>query len=300
MFKVLAKDPKQRFINMNAFGDSLEVLKSSDIKKNGYIGKHSGRRNFLLLYLALIIGVSLISLQKVITQSNQTSTIAIVSTATSTEILIETIDTSVPEKQFSTTQGITPTPESYFPITDCAPSRIHLGDVVFVSFGGSANYIRNTADTHPSDNKIGKALQGETMLVIGGPVCNYGWILWDVVTENGIRGWTAETDGNEYWLVPFTFNDVCEGLIGSALSKETIALVSPYGDSNRLRSGPSDSDEILTRIEPGEKVNILDGPICNNGFIWWNVQLINNGIQGWTAEGDNSDRWLIPLFSERK
>ena len=84
----------------------------------------------------------------------------------------------------------------------CAASRLYVGDRAFVSFGGRWNAIRSSPDTHPSDNIIYRAQEGEAMQIIGGPLCNYGFLLWEVYTDTGYLGWTPETDGNEFWLVP--------------------------------------------------------------------------------------------------
>ena len=89
----------------------------------------------------------------------------------------------------------------YYPFPECAPSRLYVGDRVYVSFGGTPNSIRSYPDVHPADNKIGLAMQGEGMAIIGGPACSYGWILWEVITDGGLQGWTAETNGREFWLL---------------------------------------------------------------------------------------------------
>lgn len=94
--------------------------------------------------------------------------------------------------------------EEYFPLEDCPASRLHVGSQAFVSLDTGENAIRSEPDTNPSDNILGRAQPGEQLEVIGGPVCNYGWVLWEVRTEGGLEGWTPEGDGEEYWLVPGT------------------------------------------------------------------------------------------------
>jgi len=112
--------------------------------------------------------------------------------------------TATPKKSY------TPTPfatrDIYYPFADCAGSRLRVGDRALISSGGGFNAIRDTADTHPSDNIIGKAYPGDYLQITDGPVCNWGWILWEVKLEkNGLTGWTPETDGEEFWIqsVPF-------------------------------------------------------------------------------------------------
>jgi hypothetical protein len=64
---------------------------------------------------------------------------------------------------------------------------------------------------------------------------------------------------------------------------------------NRLRSEPDRRAEILGQIEPGEMINLIDGPVCQNGWIWWYVQSRQSGLRGWTSEGDRNEYWLSPL-----
>ena len=92
--------------------------------------------------------------------------------------------------------------QPYYPIKDCAHSRLYVGDRAIVSLGGGSNGIRTEPDTHPSDNIIYRAPQGEGLWIIDGPECNWGWILWKVSTDTGYVGWTPESKGDEFWLTP--------------------------------------------------------------------------------------------------
>jgi hypothetical protein len=40
------------------------------------------------------------------------------------------------------------------------------------------------------------------MKLVNGPKCSWGWLIWEVETDTGYRGWTPESDGKEFWLVP--------------------------------------------------------------------------------------------------
>ena len=64
---------------------------------------------------------------------------------------------------------------------------------------------------------------------------------------------------------------------------------------NRVRISPSASANILGFIDPGSRVEILEGPACEEGWIWWKVRELDTDLEGWTVEGDVNGYWVIPL-----
>jgi len=93
------------------------------------------------------------------------------------------------------------TREIYSPLSQCAGSRLKVGDRVMVSFDGGHNALRSEPDTHPSNNIDGYAEPGEFLEVVDGPACSFGWVMWYVHLEDtSLWGWTPETDGSEFWL----------------------------------------------------------------------------------------------------
>jgi hypothetical protein len=64
---------------------------------------------------------------------------------------------------------------------------------------------------------------------------------------------------------------------------------------NRVRSSASTNAEVLGFIQPGEQVDILEGPTCAQDWVWWRVRSVSTSLEGWTAEGDQEDYWLIPV-----
>lgn len=94
--------------------------------------------------------------------------------------------------------------EYYYPFSEseCGLSIVHVGDQVYVNYGGSTNALRSTSDNRFPSNVIGYAMQGEELEVVDGPVCSYGLIMWKVKTSYNVYGWTAEGNGTDYWLIP--------------------------------------------------------------------------------------------------
>lgn len=64
---------------------------------------------------------------------------------------------------------------------------------------------------------------------------------------------------------------------------------------NNIRKQPSKTGDKIECVDPGTTLQILGGPECSDGVIWWRVKTkyLNNDIIGWTAEGDNKNFWLL-------
>jgi len=63
---------------------------------------------------------------------------------------------------------------------------------------------------------------------------------------------------------------------------------------NRVRSSPSKQGRVVGWAQPGRVLEILEGPVCGDGWTWWRVRLVNSSLTGWTAEGDGGSYWLVP------
>lgn len=92
----------------------------------------------------------------------------------------------------------------YYPVEGCGPSIVRPSFDVYVSMKGGKNAIRSSTDISSPHNIIGYALPGEHLKVISGPVCSWGWLMWMVETDYGLTGWTPESDGTSFWLIPDT------------------------------------------------------------------------------------------------
>jgi hypothetical protein len=189
---------------------------------------------------------------------------------------------------------ITPTPKLYTPLSNCADSHLHLGDSAFVSYDGGKNRLRSAPDTS-KDNTVGEIQPGEVVLIVDGPVCNFGWVLWKVETTAQKTGWTPEGNGTEFWLLPLTTREVCEGALPTRLVEGKKAKVNEEPpDANLLREGPSRFDEVIDRIKPGHWMMVLEGPVCGEKANWWKVENLDTGKVGWTMEGNLDTYYLSP------
>ena len=82
----------------------------------------------------------------------------------------------------------------------------------------------------------------------------------------------------------------CPGAAPTRLSTGMRARVTP-GPPNTLRDGPAGNR--VGTIPGGGEFDILGGPSCSSGYLWWQVSYA--GQVGWTAEGVPGEYWLEPL-----
>jgi len=54
-----------------------------------------------------------------------------------------------------------------------------------------------------------------------------------------------------------------------------------------VRPLPGLNRERLTSLDGGTHVSVIDGPVCVDDFVWWQIEL--DDLQGWVAEGSLED-----------
>lgn len=79
---------------------------------------------------------------------------------------------------------------------------------------------------------------------------------------------------------------------------ETAEVFTTGGDNLNVRSGPDTSYEIIDRLENGELVTLLEGPIKDNGgYAWWHIRT-SEGIEGYAVERVETEQTLqLALFT---
>jgi hypothetical protein len=65
---------------------------------------------------------------------------------------------------------------------------------------------------------------------------------------------------------------------------------------NIVRSAPGIKAREIGYLKPGEEMDIIGGPACEDGMFWWEVRSQETNVSGWTAEGDIDYYWLVPLY----
>lgn len=129
----------------------------------------------------------------------------------------------------------------------------------------------------------------------------------------------AETLSDEAWLqlAPPIFDtqtlvenldsddDTGEGIDASSVNApasgsgvitvDTVAVINTTGgDRLNMRDAAGLTGNIVARVENGTRVVVLDGPVVQDGFTWWEVRL-PTGDTGWVVERADGVQTLLPV-----
>lgn len=86
----------------------------------------------------------------------------------------------------------------------------------------------------------------------------------------------------------------CSGTLPSRLYDAAYGQVLP-GSANNLRAAPGLDAEKIGELPPYAVFQILDAPVCADGYLWWYVGYPNEfDTVGWTVEGDATEYWIAP------
>jgi|GEM_PF-5107909 len=66
-----------------------------------------------------------------------------------------------------------------------------------------------------------------------------------------------------------------------------------YTDGVPLRVRNAPNGEIITQLQEGTEFNVIGGSVCENGYLWWQIQTDDNLI-GWSAEGADDSYFIEP------
>lgn len=214
------------------------------------------------------------------------------------EIEPEPIPTEEPIPSETTYTRDIPTPTPYLKKVKGCPSITHIdiGAVIFVPEGVGEINIHSIPDTNVVTT-IGKANDLDTMKVLDGPECVDNWILWKVLTDAGVQGWIPEGDVNgNFFLLPYPSYQFCEGFRPLIFHQGDKALLLENEANQRIRSEPNLQSSISGIIYKDHTLEIIDGPLCEDGFVWWKIRVMETEEEGWTAEGNQKDYFLLPII----
>lgn len=127
---------------------------------------------------------------------------------------------------------------------------------------------------------VGKLDKETTVILLEGPRKANGLAWWRVRTADGLEGWSVERVDTEQTLQP-------------PLVMGGEATVFPLsGDKLNVRAGAGRANNIVTQLEPGVIVTLIDGPQVADGFRWWKIRL-PDGVEGWAVDEAEGEQTLI-------
>lgn len=187
-------------------------------------------------------------------------------------------------------------------------------DIFLVNSDGS-NLINLVDDAFSYDNVPGWSPDGQYLVfhsIPGDDIYRIG------VDGRGLKNLTNNpgADTSPTWLPGETYlatasqtsesptdrpTDPCLDSLPTRLRVGLFAYVNPEPPlPNNVRSDAGKSHQVIGDIEAGGAMKILEGPQCVDGWVWWKVRSLDTELQGWTAEGNNKNYWLIPCESRSK
>ncbi|WP_162909504.1 Ig-like domain-containing protein [Aggregatilinea lenta] len=135
------------------------------------------------------------------------------------------------------------------------------------------------------------------------------WDNWGTFAPNSsdlLREWSIELSSQQdqlrYDLLyisdtgPSGISNVqCLGAPESQIAVGDVAIVTQEDQRPlNVRQEPNLTAQTLTQALPGDTFQVIDGPLCEGGYLWWQVRL-DNGSVGWAAEGDQQNYYFAPL-----
>lgn len=209
-----------------------------------------------------------------------------------------------------------PTDPAGMSVSDCPSnfsSPLQSGIYAYISLTPPLpNRIRSGASK--ANSYLGQIEPGGGVRVLDGPLCadSFSWWLVESI-QGGLRGWTAEGKGSEQWVIPCPDQTVAcnkkpaptpSSLASSPspskdkdknkdqrckLDKLTVGILAQVEQGSLLviRSEPNTGD-VVGRASPLSVVNIVDGPACAGGAVWFKVSITALNLSGWATENNLS------------
>jgi hypothetical protein len=149
--------------------------------------------------------------QAVIDKLNATSPDEFTPSLTQLDELIESMQVGTAPVAATATPGTATQTATLTAQCPGAPAtRLNVGSFAYVN---PEPPLPNNLRSKPGENNelIGYIEPGQAMKILEGPECADGWLWWKVRTlETDLTGWTAEGDGQGYWLIPCSSQEQCK------------------------------------------------------------------------------------------
>ncbi len=126
------------------------------------------------------------------------------------------------------------------------------------------------------------------------------------INDNFLRRWTvpvySPTNVMRYDLLAISDHGVSVGQKNNILCVDAaptrldigdeVTVLKDDADLYRIRNQAGMDSVITAQVKAGEKLTVIDGPICADKFVWWKLQNKDGSISGWGVEGDKTHYFI--------
>jgi uncharacterized protein YgiM (DUF1202 family) len=92
---------------------------------------------------------------------------------------------------------------------------------------------------------------------------------------------------------PIPTKDPCRFFTSRVYRGEKVYTANVLNKNLNIRKLPSLSAPIITSVQNGTELQILNGPICSDSLMWWEASTINGSVRGWIAEQNSAGTYYI-------
>jgi hypothetical protein len=145
-----------------------------------------------------------------------------------------------------------------------------------------------------SSNAIYDAATAEVLTIIGARTEPYVQVEFDpsgdtIATTDGVTAtvWGVPT-------IPENPSDViCDGAPAPRLQINDTGVITGSTGLRELRIRAYPNGTVIASVPSFTTLNIVRGPICANGVLWWGIETLDGSQYGWAAEALSEDDYLI-------
>jgi uncharacterized protein YgiM (DUF1202 family) len=145
----------------------------------------------------------------------------------------------------------------------------------------------------PAGQLVVQLGSGQVVTILSGPSEAAGFTWWQVEDRQGRTGWIADGDGQSEWLSPQIGEP--QPVNRPPRVGDRVTVTTQEGQQLTVRALPGTDAPLITRVNSGQQFTVLAGPQSANGYVWYQIRSDDGLVEGWSADGDGTTRWLSPF-----
>ena len=220
----------------------------------------------------------------------------------------------IPSPPLSEEQPSSQKPGSY-QCPDLSGVRLQVGDRAVIVFDNvNLRSYAQVPDDYDS-NIVTELREGATMTITGGPECSHNGTWWEVEIDSGYVGWMREFVPDNRLLDTSSNSSMIPQTPAQPLSTPVPQIPScPDALPTRVQVGmtirvttnttnevpylgirpkPTLDSHKKFELFSGEKMTVLDGPVCANDSYFWYISSAKG--EGWVREGNTKFYFVDPV-----